>query len=850
MFEYFTEKAIAVVMAAQEEARRLGHNFVGTEQILLGLLHVKNTVALTVLTELGVTPEAARTEVEKIIGRGGGFVPPEIPFTPKTKRVFERAFQESRQLDSRYIGPEHLLLSLVQEGESVAAKVLDNLDIDLAKVRTDVIRALGEVAQVPAGNSGSSERNGRSNRKTPALQEFGTNLTDRAAEGRLDPVVGRQKEIERVVQILGRRTKNNPVLLGEPGVGKTAIAEGLAQRIVNQDVPELLIGKQVISLAISNLLSGTRFRGDFEERIKQIMEEVRESGNIILVIDEIHTLVGAGSVEGGMDAANLLKPALARGEFQCIGATTLDEYRQYIERDAALERRFQPVQVGEPSVEETVEILHGLRQRYEEHHRLIITDEALTAAATLADRYIADRFLPDKAIDLIDEAGSRVRFRCAPQSPTKELKQELKTVSGQKDAAVRTQDFDAASRFRDRELELQTQIHNIQDVQKQELESEIRDQDLNANELEAREQIPPVPSSLQTPQVTAEDIAQVVEAWTGIPVNKLTESESASLLHLEEQLHQRVVGQHEAVEAAARAIRRSRIGLGDPNRPIASLFFSGPTGVGKTELTKALAAAVFGSEEAMIRLDMSEYMESHTVSKLIGSPPGYVGYNEGGQLTESVRRKPYSVVLFDEIEKAHPDVFNLLLQLLEDGRLTDAQGRVVSFKNTLVVMTSNIGSKAIEKGGAGLGFDFSTEGAAAAQYSRMRTRINDELKQYFRPELLNRMDEIIVFRQLSREEVVSIADLLIREVGSRLTEQGIALEVTAAVKERLVAEGYDPSYGARPLRRAVTRLLEDSLAEALLTGDIKPGDTAVLDVEPDGRVLARRKSVSLLQSVS
>jgi len=847
MFEYFTEKAIAVVMAAQEEARRLGHNFVGTEQILLGLLHVKNTVALTVLTELGVTPEAARTEVEKIIGRGGGFVPPEIPFTPKTKRVFERAFQESRQLDSRYIGPEHLLLSLVQEGESVAAKVLDNLDIDLAKVRTDVIRALGEVAQVPAGNSSSSERNGRSSRKTPALQEFGTNLTDRAAEGKLDPVVGRQKEIERVVQILGRRTKNNPVLLGEPGVGKTAIAEGLAQRIVNQDVPELLMGKQVISLAISNLLSGTRFRGDFEERIKQIMEEVRESGNIILVIDEIHTLVGAGSVEGGMDAANLLKPALARGEFQCIGATTLDEYRQYIERDAALERRFQPVQVGEPSVEETVEILHGLRQRYEEHHRLIITDEALTAAATLADRYIADRFLPDKAIDLIDEAGSRVRFRCAPQSPTKELKQELKTVSGQKDAAVRTQDFDAASQLRDRELELQSQIQAMQEPEREE---EVREWNLDAQGLETVEQIASPSPAVQMAQVTAEDIAQVVEAWTGIPVNKLTESESASLLHLEEQLHQRVVGQHEAVEAAARAIRRSRIGLGDPNRPIASLFFSGPTGVGKTELTKALAAAVFGSEEAMIRMDMSEYMESHTVSKLIGSPPGYVGYNEGGQLTESVRRKPYSVVLFDEIEKAHPDVFNLLLQLLEDGRLTDAQGRVVSFKNTLVVMTSNIGSKAIEKGGAGLGFDFSTEGAAAAQYSRMRTRINDELKQYFRPELLNRMDEIIVFRQLSREEVVSIADLLIREVGSRLTEQGIALEVTDAVKERLVAEGYDPSYGARPLRRAVTRLLEDSLAEALLTGDIKSGDTAVLDVEPDGRVLARRKSVSLLQSVS
>ncbi len=843
MFEYFTEKAIAVVMAAQEEARRLGHNFVGTEQILLGLLHVKNTVAVTVLTELGVTSEAARVEVEKIIARGGGFVPPEIPFTPKTKRVFEQAFQESRQLDSRYIGPEHLLLSLVQEGESVAAKVLDNLDIDLAKVRTDVIRAVGKVAQVPAGSS--SERDSRSNRKTPALQEFGTNLTDRAAEGKLDPVVGRQKEIERVVQILGRRTKNNPVLLGEPGVGKTAIAEGLAQRIINQDVPELLIGKQVISLAISTLLSGTRFRGDFEERIKQIMEEVRESGNVILVIDEIHTLVGAGSVEGGMDAANLLKPALARGEFQCIGATTLDEYRQYIERDAALERRFQPVRVDEPSVAETIEILRGLRQRYEEHHRLLITDEALTAAATLGDRYIADRFLPDKAIDLMDEAGSRVRFRSASQSPTKELKQDLKAVSAQKDAAVRTQDFDAASTLRDRELELQAQIQTIRE---QELAGGTRDRDSEIRSLTAEEEIP-MPTPTVQPEVTAEDIAQVVEAWTGVPVNKLTESESASLLHLEEHLHQRVVGQNEAVEAAARAIRRSRIGLSDPNRPIASLFFSGPTGVGKTELTKALAAAIFGSEEAMIRLDMSEYMESHTVSKLVGSPPGYVGYTEGGQLTESVRRKPYSVVLFDEIEKAHPDVFNLLLQILEDGRLTDAQGRVISFKNTLIIMTSNIGSKAIEKGGAGLGFDFTTEGSGEAQYSRMKTRINDELKQYFRPELLNRIDEIIVFRQLSRAEVVSIADLLIREVGSRLTEQGILLEVTDAVKERLVAEGYDPSYGARPLRRAVTRLLEDSLAEGLLTGEIKAGDTAVLDVDVDGRVQARRKLISELQSV-
>jgi ATP-dependent Clp protease ATP-binding subunit ClpC len=835
MFEYFTEKAIAVVMAAQEEARRLGHNFVGTEQILLGLLLVKDHIAAEVLTDLGVTVEAARQEVENIIGRGSGFVPPEIPFTPKSKRVFEQAFQESRRLDQRHVGTEHLLLSLAQEHESVAAKVLENLGVNLDQLRTTVIRAVGEVAEVPVGST--AKRSSRNSRKPKMLQEFGTNLTELAAEGKLDPMVGRHKEVERVVQVLGRRTKNNPVLIGEPGVGKTAIAEGLAQRIVNQDVPDLLLDRQVISLDIGTLLAGTRFRGDFEERLKQIMQEVREAGNVILVIDEIHTLVGAGSLEGGMDAANLLKPALARGELQCIGATTLDEYRKHIERDAALERRFQPVMVNPPTVLETVEILRGLRQRYEQHHNLLISDEALAAAATLSDRYITDRFLPDKAIDLIDEAGSRVRFRHSAQAPTKALKQELRRVIAEKNTAVQQQDFDKATQLRDRQHELEAQIRDQG--------SGVRDQAMETIEPSSRSLSPSLPRSL-SPTVTAEDIAQVVESWTGVPVNKLTESESISLLHLEERLHERVIGQHEAMKAAARAIRRSRVGLKDPDRPIASLFFSGPTGVGKTELTKALAAAIFGSEEAMIRLDMSEFMEPHTVSKLVGSPPGYVGYDEGGQLTEAVRRKPYTVVLFDEIEKAHPDVFNILLQLLEDGRLTDSKGRTVSFKNTLIIFTSNIGSRAIQKGGSGLGFEL---GEGDSQYTRMRDRINDELKQFFRPELLNRLDEIIVFRPLTRDEVMQVADLMIQEVNQRLSEQGMALAVTDAVKERLLDEGYDPAYGARPMRRAVTRLLEDALAEGMLTGEIRSGDTAIVDLDDDGQICVRRQDAPVLQSV-
>ena len=811
MFERFTEKAIKVIMLAQEEARRLGHNFVGTEQILLGLIGEGTGVAAKVLKSMGVNLKDARIEVEKIIGRGSGFVAVEIPFTPRAKRVLELSLEEARQLGHNYIGTEHLLLGLIREGEGVAARVLENLGVDLSKVRTQVIRMLGETAEVSTGGS-----QGRT--KTPTLDEFGSNLTQMASEGKLDPVVGRQKEIERVIQILGRRTKNNPVLIGEPGVGKTAIAEGLAQRIANGDVPDILEEKRVVTLDIGLLVAGTKYRGEFEERLKKIMDEIRSAANVILVIDEVHTLIGAGAAEGAIDAANILKPALARGELQCIGATTLDEYRKHIERDAALERRFQPVMVGEPSVEETIEILHGLRDRYEQHHKLKILDESLEAAAKLADRYISDRFLPDKAIDLIDEAGSRVRLINSQLPPAaKELDRELRSVLKDKDNAVRSQDFDKAGELRDREMEIKAEIRAI-----------------------AQSKRTDDASSSESPVVTEEDIAQIVASWTGVPVNKLTETESEKLLNMEDTLHQRVIGQDEAVKAISRAIRRARVGLKNPNRPIASFVFSGPTGVGKTELTKALAAYFFGSEEAMIRLDMSEFMERHTVSKLIGSPPGYVGYSEGGQLTEAVRRRPYTVVLFDEIEKAHPDVFNMLLQILEDGRLTDAKGRTVDFKNTLLILTSNIGSKVIEKGGGGLGFELE-EDAAESQYNRIRSLVNEELKQYFRPEFLNRLDEIIVFRQLTKPEVKEISDILLKEVFGRLTEQGISLEVTDKFKERLVEEGYNPSYGARPLRRAIMRLLEDTLAEEILSSRLKDGDTAIVDVDEKGKVVIASK---------
>ena len=836
MFERFTEKAIKVIMLAQEEARRLGHNFVGTEQILLGLIGEGTGVAAKVLKSMGVNLKDARVEVEKIIGRGSGFVAVEIPFTPRAKRVLELSLEEARQLGHNYIGTEHLLLGLIREGEGVAARVLENLGVDLAKVRTQVIRMLGETAEVAAGGGGKGST------KTPTLDEFGSNLTQLAAEAKLDPVVGRQNEIDRVIQILGRRTKNNPVLIGEPGVGKTAIAEGLAQRITSGEVPDILEDKRVLTLDIGLLVAGTKYRGEFEERLKKIMEEIRSAGNVILVIDEVHTLIGAGAAEGAIDAANILKPALARGELQCIGATTLDEYRKHIERDAALERRFQPVMVGEPSVDETIEILRGLRERYEQHHRLKISDEALVAAATLGDRYISDRFLPDKAIDLVDEAGSRVRLLNSKLPPAaKDVDKQLRDVQKQKEEAVRSQDYAKAGELRDREVELRQQIRTILQTRRQDEEEGQAVASPAFSEAGSGEL---VTADGTSPVVTEEDIAQIVASWTGVPVQKLTESESVKLLNMEETLHQRLIGQDEAVKAVSRAIRRARVGLKNPNRPIASFIFSGPTGVGKTELTKALAAYFFGSEEAMIRLDMSEFMERHTVSKLIGSPPGYVGFNEGGQLTEAVRRRPYTVVLLDEIEKAHPDVFNLMLQLLEDGRLTDSKGRTVDFKNTLIIMTSNIGSKVIEKGGGGLGFEFGGGDVEETQYNRIRSLVNEELKQYFRPEFLNRLDEIIVFRQLTRDEVKLIAEIMLKEVFARMRDKGINLSVTESFKERLVEEGYNPSYGARPLRRAVMRLLEDSLAEEFLSGRLGEGDQALVDVNDQKQVVIRKQDAA------
>nr|YP_009396485.1 Clp protease ATP binding subunit [Polysiphonia scopulorum]ARW65671.1 Clp protease ATP binding subunit [Polysiphonia scopulorum] len=809
MFERFTEKAIKVIMLAQEEARRLGHNFVGTEQILLGLIGEGTGIAAQVLKSMNVNLKDARIEVEKIIGRGSGFVAVEIPFTPRAKRVLELSLEEARQLGHNYIGTEHLLMGLVREGEGVAARVLENLAVNVSSIRTEVIQMLGDNADV--NSNGSNNMQSRS--KTPTLEEFGSNLTELAIEGVLDPVVGRQKEIERVIQILGRRTKNNPVLIGEPGVGKTAIAEGLAQRIANRDIPSILEDKLVITLDVGLLVAGTKYRGEFEERLKRIMDEIKSATNIVLVIDEVHTLIGAGAAEGAIDAANLLKPALARGELQCIGATTLEEYRKHIEKDAALERRFQPVLVGEPSVEETIEILFGLRDRYEKHHQLKMSDDALAAAAKYANQYISDRFLPDKAIDLIDEAGSRVRLLNSQLPPAaRELDKELRSVLKTKDEAIRAQKYEKAEQYRTREMEIKAQIAAI-------AQSKNSEPDLTLND----------------PIVTEEDIAEIVAFWTGIPVTKLTKSESEKLMHMEDTLHSRIIGQEEAVVAVSRAIRRARVGLKNPNRPIASFIFSGPTGVGKTELTKALASYFFGAQEAMVRLDMSEYMERHTVSKLIGSPPGYVGYSEGGYLTEAVRKRPYTVILFDEIEKAHPDIFNLLLQILEDGRLTDAKGRTIDFKNTLLIMTSNIGSKVIEKGGGGLGFELG-ESQVESQYNRIRSLVNEELKQYFRPEFLNRLDEIIVFRQLTKDEVREIADLMLNEVFERIKQQDIILSVTDRFKNKLVDEGYNPSYGARPLRRAVMRLLEDSLAEEVLAGKIKAGDSAVVDVSDDGSV--------------
>ncbi len=816
MFERFTEKAIKVVMLAQEESRRLGHNFVGTEQILLGLIGEGAGVATKVLKSMGVNLKDARMEVERIIGRGSGFVAVEIPFTPRAKRVLEMAIEEARDLGHSYIGTEHILLALLEEEDGVATRVLENLGVDLSKVRSEILGQIGETVEITiSGNNSDSGAIFDVSTRTPTLEEFTTNITETAAEGKLDPVIGRQKEIERVIQILARRTKNNPVLIGEPGVGKTAVAEGLAQRIIKRDVPDLLEDKLVISLDIGLLLAGTKYRGEFEERLKRIMDEVQAANNIILVIDEVHTLIGAGAAEGAIDAANILKPALARGELQVIGATTIEEYRKYIERDAALERRFQPVTVDEPNVKDTIEILRGLRERYERHHNLRINDDALAAAAKMGAQYIADRYLPDKAIDLIDEAGSRVRLmNYRLPDAALELDQELRELLKEKDGAVRLQNFEQAGELRDREMEIRAQISAIVQSTKRQTNSK-----------------------KDRPVVTEEDVAQVVAAWTGIPVNKISKTESEKLLNMEDTLHQRIIGQHQAVVSVSKAIRRARVGLRNPDRPIASFIFAGPTGVGKTELTKALASYFFGAEDSMVRLDMSEFMERHTVAKLIGSPPGYVGYSEGGQLTEAVRRKPYTVVLFDEIEKAHPDVFNLLLQILEDGRLTDSKGRVIDFKNTLIIMTSNVGAKVIEKGtsNGSLGFDVA-EDSDSTQYERISTLVNEELKNYFRPEFLNRLDEIIIFSQLTKDDVGQIAEIMIKQLTDRVLEQGIRLQVTERVKEKLTDEGFNPIYGARPLRRAVMRLLEDNLAGEFLSEDLKPGTTIIVDLDDNKEI--------------
>ncbi|XP_048490184.2 LOW QUALITY PROTEIN: chaperone protein ClpC, chloroplastic [Beta vulgaris subsp. vulgaris] len=814
MFERFTEKAIKVILVAQEETRRLGHNVVGTEQILLGLVGEGTGIAARVLKSAGVSMKNARIEVEKIVGRGGGFIPVEIPFSPRAKRVLELSLEEARKLGQNYIGSEHLLLGLLSEGEGVAARVLDNLGVDTKEIRKQVLNMMGEKKE-------SVTIGGNSSDSMPTVQEYGTNLTKVAQEEKLDPVVGRHKQIERVIQILSRRTKNNPCLVGEPGVGKTSIAEGLALKIANGDVPETLEGKQVITLDMGRLVSGTKYRGEFEGRLQKLMEEVKESNDLILFIDEVHTLIGAGAAEGAMDAANILKPALARGELQCIGATTLDEYRLHIEKDPALERRFQPVEVPEPTVDEAIQILRGLRERYETHHKLSYTDEALIAAAELSSQYISDRFLPDKAIDLIDEAGSRVRLRHAElPEEVRELEKQVMQIVNEKDSAVRNQEFEKAAELRDKELDLKVQISALMSQNKEMKQANMDD---------------------VGPVVTEAEIRDIVFSWTGIPVQKVSVDESNRLLKMEDNLHGRVIGQDEAVEAISRAIRRARVGLKDPNRPIASFIFSGPTGVGKSELAKALASYYFGSEESMVRLDMSEFMERHTVSKLIGSPPGYVGYSEGGQLTEAVRRRPYTLVLFDEIEKAHPDVFNIMLQILEDGRLTDSKGRTVNFKNTLMIMTSNIGSSVIEKGGRSIGFDL-TYNDHDSSYNRIKNLVIEELKQYFKPEFLNRLDDMIVFRQLTKLEVKEIADIMLKEVFRRLETKGIDIQVTENFTQRVVNDGYSPSYGARPLRRAIMRLLEDSMAEKMLAREIQEGDSVILDVDSSGNVIVLNSS--------
>ena len=805
MFERFTDRARRVVVLAQEEARMLNHNYIGTEHILLGLIHEGEGVAAKALESLGISLEAVRAQVEEIIGQGQQAPSGHIPFTPRAKKVLELSLREALQLGHNYIGTEHILLGLIREGEGVAAQVLVKLGADLNRVRQQVIQLLSGYQGKEAATSGGPAEGTPST--SLVLDQFGRNLTAAAREGKLDPVIGREKEIERVMQILSRRTKNNPVLIGEPGVGKTAVVEGLAQAIVKNLVPETIKDKQIYSLDLGALVAGSRYRGDFEERLKKVLKEIRTRGDIILFIDEIHTLVGAGAAEGAIDAASILKPMLARGELQTIGATTLDEYRKHLEKDAALERRFQPIQVAEPSVTHTLEILKGLRDRYEAHHHVSITDAALVAAATLADRYVSDRFLPDKAIDLIDEAGSRLRIKRMTAPPDlREFDDRIANVRREKESAIDGQDFEKAASLRDKEKTL------IQ-------EKGEREKQWKAGDLD------------QVSVVGEEEIAEVLAASTGIPIVKLTEEETSRLLRMEDELHKRVIGQDQAIKALSQAIRRARAGLKDPKRPGGSFIFAGPSGVGKTELSRTLASFLFGDADALIQLDMSEYAERHTVSRLFGSPPGYVGYDEGGQLTEKVRRRPFSVVLFDEIEKAHPDIFNSLLQVLEDGRLTDAQGRVVDFKNTVIIMTTNLGTRDISKG-AGLGFANSAD--SQTSYERMRNKVTDELKAHFRPEFLNRIDEIVVFHQLTEKEIVQIVDLMIALLDERLKSKDMGIELKPSAKALLASRGYDPVMGARPLRRTIQREIEDVLSEKILFGELKAGEIIVVDTEGEG----------------
>ncbi len=806
MFERFTDRARRVVVLAQEEARMLNHNYIGTEHILLGLIHEGEGVAAKALESLGISLEAVRSQVEEIIGQGQAAPTGHIPFTPRAKKVLELSLREALQLGHNYIGTEHILLGLIREGEGVAAQVLQKLGADLNRVRQQVIQLLSGYT----GAKGEGQPGGeQAPQGSMVLDQFGRNLTQLARETKLDPVIGREKEIERVMQVLSRRTKNNPVLIGDPGVGKTAIVEGLASMIVKGDVPETLKGKQIYTLDLGALVAGSRYRGDFEERLKKVLKEIKTRGDIVLFIDELHTLVGAGAAEGAIDAASILKPMLARGELQTIGATTRDEYRKHLEKDAALERRFQPIYVDQPTVAHTIDILKGLRDRYEAHHRVSFTDEALVAAANLSDRYISDRFLPDKAIDLIDEAGSRMRIRRMTAPPVvREMDERIAETKLKKESAIDAQDFERAAKLRDEERKLLE-------------EKAAREREWKSGEMDILS------------EVDEEEIAEVLSAWTGIPVYKLTEEETQKLLRMEDELHKRIVNQTEAVTAVSKAIRRTRAGLKDPKRPSGSFIFLGPSGVGKTELSKTLAEFLFGDEDALIQLDMSEYMEKHTVSRLIGSPPGYVGYEEGGQLTEAVRRKPFSVVLFDEIEKAHPDVFNTLLQILEDGHLTDAQGHQVDFKNTVIIMTSNLGTRDIQKG-AGIGF--AAKANEEVTYEKMRDKVMEELKRSFRPEFLNRIDEVIVFHSLTREDVKSIVDLLLRRVREQLKAKDVEIELTDEAKNVLADKGYDPSLGARPLRRTIQRMVEDPLSEKLLWKEFKAGTTIIVDAR-DGEIV-------------